>query len=82
MQSNMVSVQSIRDEVVRVNRIDDAIGVGFGSCCEDDNLVEFGHLGEEFSHEGSLVDYGLFLVVVDEGLVEVHHKTELFAGGW
>lgn len=54
------------------------IGVVFRACSEYDNLVELCHLLEKLNSEGADQNRILFLIVVDQGFVEVKHKCIFF----
>ncbi len=43
----MVSIKSVRDEVWRVDLVQNPVSIGFGACCKDDYFIHVSHLTDE-----------------------------------
>jgi hypothetical protein len=74
----VLSVQSMPYEPVRINLVDDPIGIVLGASCPDNQLVsKDAHAVQEFMHAWThtIVAHSIHLVVMHQGLVKIQHKS-------
>ena len=76
----MLAVESVRDQLLfGVKLVHNPVSVLLHARCEDDHLVELGHLSEELMAERSDQEIGLLIVtivdVVNQSLIQVEDES-------
>ena len=76
----MLSIESILDIIADINLINHLVSILLQSCCEDNNLVVFGHGLNELNTSRSHKEKAVILILLyKKYMLRTHYAVERFS---